>query len=240
MPRNPDLPRWRAHTAELVVLAVAVVVILGLWLANRGDGDDATLSSTTSTAQAPGDTGPTVTAAPGDDGGDGGDATTDGGGSRSLDAAKLRQGDLPGGWVAGTTDGATSPLCAGQDPLGASAPTATARAVFTSGSKIIGGTVAGFSSTEKAKALLQQVRSATAACAAAGGGATYRIVEIADVGDESLGVTFSVPTDNGTATGLLYVARVGNRSAVIASTSIGAPVDAALALAALRAESARL
>lgn len=229
-------PRWwQRYATELLVLALGLVVVVGLWVRNRPDDRPSSSPAATTTTE------PTSTTTPaGEDPADAEapEPVADGAGARSLAEAVLRDGDLPSGWSPVVIrEGAIAPLCEGRDPFAAVPPEGSARAAFSRGSsgEAISGTVARFADRDAAASLLARIREDARACG--GGGATYALAALAGVGDEGLKVTISVSVGGGTLRTLVTVARAGEHVAVITAT--GQP-DEALAVRALRAELGRL
>lgn len=237
----PNDPLWRRHLAEIVVVGIGLVLVVGLWLDNRNDGLAPRAAATTSTTAVAAATSTTAAAA------EPGEQTTavpepepvsSGDGAGELVDAVLRVSDLPGGWTKASISAAPGVLCAGFDPFGDARAVANVRAAFSAdaGARLMGASVASFRGTTQASSFLERLRDAARGCARTGG--TFVVATLPNVGDEAVGVTFSVSNGPTTTHGVVYLARKGQRTAVITSTADN--VDEALALRALRAEVSRL
>ncbi len=233
MPTPSEQPWWQRYTTELIVVAVGLVIVVGLWVRNRpDDGPTSVDPAVTTTVDS------SVTTTPDDEPSDEPVApVADGEGTSSLSKAVLRAGDLPEGWAPIKVDGAVAPLCKGRDPFARVPAAGTARAAFSSGTSgnAITGTVAQYRSTAQAESLLDGMRDDAAACSR--GGTAYTVSALGGVGDEAVKLSVSVPVGTGTLRVLVTVAREGDRVAVVSAT--GAP-DEALVLRVLKAELGRL
>ncbi len=232
MPTPSEQPWWQRYTTELIVVAVGLVLVVGLWVRNRPDDSPAGPEVTTTTVA------PSDVTAPEDEADDEPvKPVADGEGSSSLSKAVLRAGDLPKGWTPIEVDGAVAPLCEGRDPFARMPAAGTARAAFSSGTSgdAITGTVAQYRSAAQAESLLDGMRDDAAACSR--GGTAYTVSALGGVGDEALKLSVSVPVGPSTLRVLVTVARDGDHVAVVSAT--GEP-DEALVLRALKAELGRL
>jgi hypothetical protein len=239
MPPSHDQPWWQRYTTELIIVAVGLVVVVGLWVRNRPDDRPSSPDPAVTTTVAP-----EVTAPPeGEPEDEPAEPVAEGDEDSSLAKAVLRASDLPSGWKAVKVGGTgVAALCEGRDPFARSKPQGSARAAFTTGTSgnAISGTVARFGDDDGAAALLDRIRDDAAACTSAA--ATYSVSSLRGVGDEALEVTVTVPLGEGQGTlrSLVLVAREGDHVAVISASRAGGAPDEALALRALKTELGRL
>jgi hypothetical protein len=225
----------RRYLPELVVAAVGLAVVFGIWLHNRADdggGERATPSSevTTTTTQPADDDAPLIQ----DEARSiEGDATT----ARSLKDAVLRAGDLGSGWSpTGQTRG-PSPLCDQRDPVSGD-PSAVVRSGFVRnhGTRLVAGTVAEYRSAEAAQQVLATVADQAEACSS--GAVSMSVEPLPAVGQEGLRISSTVTVGSAKIRALALIARKGARVAIVTAT--GDPLDADLALRALQAQVGRL
>jgi hypothetical protein len=233
MPTPSEQPWWQRYTTELIVVAVGLLVVVGLWVRNRPDDSPAVDPQVTTTTVDASD----VTAPEDEPGDELVEPVADGEGSASLSKAVLRSGDLPKGWAAIKVDGDLAPLCEGRNPFARVPAAGTARAAFSKGTSgdAITGTVAHYDSTAQAESLLDGIRDDAAACRRAG--TDYTVSSLGGVGDEAVQLTVSVPVGPSTLRVLVTVAREGDHVAMVSAT--GDP-DEALVVRALKAELGRL
>jgi hypothetical protein len=233
MPTPSEQLWWQRYTTELIVVAVGLVLVVGLWVRNRPDDGPSSADPAVTTTVAPTD----VTAPEDEPSDERVEPVADGEGSSSLSKAVLRAGDLPEGWAPIKVGGGVAPLCEGRDPFARVPAAGTARAAFSSGTSgnAITGTVAQYRSAAQAKSLLDAMRDDAAACSR--GGTAYRVSALGGVGDEAVELSVSIPVGGSTLRVLVTVAREGDHVAVVSAT--GDP-DEALVLRVLKAELGRL
>jgi hypothetical protein len=233
MPTPSEQPWWQRYTTELIVVAVGLLVVVGLWVRNRPDDGPTAADPAVTTTVAPTD----VTEPEDEPSDEPVEPVADGEGSSALSKAVLRAGDLPKGWAPIKVDGAVAQLCEGRDPFARVPAAGTARAAFSSGTSgnAMTGTVAQYRSTAQAESLLDGIRDDASACSR--GGTDYTVSALGGVGDEAVKLSVSVPVGGTTLRVLVTVAREGDHVAVVSAT--GDP-DEALVLRVLKAELGRL
>ena len=235
MPRNSNDPPWRRLLPELIVLAVGLVLVVGLWIHNSdGGGANGGLSSTpperTSTTLSPSASTPLI-----ED-----EAVTiegDAKAAKGLRDAVLRAEDLPKGWIASGVTSGPNPLC-DEDPVSRAQPIATVRSGFhrAPATDLITGTVAAYSDAAAAHQILEALAAGSPGCRVPE--LRYHVESLDDVGDEAVRISVDVPVGTDTIRNVAVVARRGGRIATVSAT--GNPIDESLVLRALRAEIGRL
>lgn len=237
MPSSAE-PLLRRYRAEIGVAVIGVLLVLLLWLGNRGgDGDGGAVSvgSTTSTVlvTVPEPTEDTAPAAV-DPGSLDEVAEQDATGESAGPAqAVIQLADLPAGWERRTGVSRETEICPNHDPLAAGGSTGSARSVFRNGTSFIVGLVADFAGPTEAQAFLESARTSFRSCQG------FVVDAVTDLGDEATLGRRDADREGLTAETRVYVARVGSRVAAVSAVSFDG-LDSALVRRLVLAEVRRL